>query len=214
VFRAYFHTNRFPCNLGNNHSNFIQFRHSLTSSVADCGLYPEKAEAIFCSLRSIVEDTEDTNVYIGYRRISNKIYLSHSLLMDYMSPGNAAIIFTSMKETLDAKTNCPITPTGHYTCAWIEDNEKDGYFYFDSEISTVNYIKKKSRTPSMPFQSAKLIRVLFIFNLPLQSEQRQAAIKCAIANLEARLNGILEHCLGLKDHDVTLPVDFFAHLKS
>ena len=124
----------------------------MDSSVGEYGVSPDKAEAIFCSLRSIVEDTEDNNVYIGYKRIAKKDYLSHQLLLDLMSPGNAAIIFTSKEETIDAKTKLASTPIGHYTCAWIEDKEKDGYFYFDSEKSEVQYIKKKARTPCLPFQ--------------------------------------------------------------
>ena len=146
------------------------------------------------------------------------VVVVHVAFLFIYSPGNAAIILTAKAEKIDPKTKCPIAPIGHYTCAWKEDMEEEGgYFYFDSNISKVNYIYKSQRgqyprTPFFPFQPVDQTRVLFIFKLPLEFEQRQAAINFAIANLGARLNRILEHCLWLKDHDITLPVDFFAHL--
>ena len=151
---------------------------------------------------------QDTSIYIGFKRIPRQDIISHDSLLSLIKPGNAAIIFCVQPSFVD-KHDKVVAPIGHYTCAWKEEeSEEDGYFYFDSKFAKVWHCKSSTRN-QFEFQKPGAIRALFIFNLPLQLDQRKAAIKGALANLSARVNGILEHCLSLKEFDVSLPVDFF-----
>ncbi len=138
--------------------------------------------------------------------------ISHHSLLLLMKPGNAAIIFMVPLPYADKKGNV-VVPIGHYTCAWKEEEsdsiEEDGYFYFDSKVQGVSYCKSNARQ-EFDFQKPGAIRALFLFKLPLQLHERQAAIKNALANLSARVNGILEHCFSLKEFGVSLPINFFA----
>lgn len=138
--------------------------------------------------------------------------ICHTSLLFLMKPGNAAIIFR-VPPSYNNKDGRLVAPIGHYTCAWKEEEndnvEHDGYFYFDSKINEVSYCKSSTRR-IFDYQRPGAIRALFLFKLPLQLRERQAAIKGALANLSARVNGILEHCFSLKEFDVSLPVNFFA----
>jgi hypothetical protein len=90
---------------------------------------------------------------------------------------------------------------GHYTCAWIEDSEAEGYFHYDS-LAGVSYSTREQRKKSeFDWQKAErnCHRVLYIFDLPLHQDQRYTAINDAVSNLLARLNGIIENALLLGD---------------
>jgi len=170
------------------------------------------AEGVSPSSSASAAARQDTSIYIGFKRIPFDDAISHTDLLLLMKPGNAAIIFQVLPAYIN-QDNRIVAPVGHYTCAWKEEEsdnvEEDGYFYYDSKIQDVTYCVGSKCRRVFDYQKAGKIRALFLFKLPLQLPERQAAIKGALANLSARVNGILEHCFSLKEFDVSLPVNFF-----
>lgn len=166
-----------------------------------CGL---SADAICCSFQPI--DPKEPNVYLGFKRIPDNKRMTHADLLNYIKPGNAAIIMKTTRESENEKGQL-IAGRGHYTCAWKEDNKVEAYHYFDSVCPEVKYCNS-SASFNLDFQQVDQKRVLFVFNLPLDPPRRRLAIKNALENLKIRLNRILRHCLSL---NLPYDIDFFPH---
>ncbi len=169
----------------------------MQNSIATDGFPGDMADWIFSALKS-TQAKDDSSIYLGFKRIEDKTIITHDSFLKLIRPGNAAII---LKMNFGEEHKPQTASMGHYTCAWIEDEEAQGYYHYDSLVG-VSYSTCDQRLRCQ-FDWQKFEknshRVLYIFNLPLDPGQRHAAINGAVFNLTARLNGIIANALLLGD---------------
>ena len=119
-------------------SKYSTFRDLMQRSANISGVSGLSADAIFCSFQPTTQKGNNVgaNVYLGFKRIPDSEEITHADFLEYIKPGNAAIIMKTELESQDEAGNIS-AGVGHYTCAWKE-SEEDAYYYFDSEFPVVH----------------------------------------------------------------------------
>jgi hypothetical protein len=172
------------------------------------GFPGDMANWMFSAFKS-TKAQDESSIYLGFKRIEESKPLTHGCFLDLINPGNAAII---LKLNFGEPNKPETAGIGHFTCAWIEDEKAEGYFYYDSLIGVSYSTRNDRRQYQHDWQKVENNghRVLYIFNLPLDPNQRSVAINGAVRNLMDRFNGITANALLLSDFHPNL----FSYLSS